>query len=185
MPLLVSLCLHCMRRLDSSEWRHTIAECVLQCEERSVGESRVLLLYQLGCKMAIPSMLIVWLLLGLVSITVLFLRGEATRAVCVQRSPFSGIQALPGKPGKDGVPGVPGPKGETGVNGSDGEQGLVGAPGLDGRNGSNGNPGAPGTIPDAVIEQLREHILEEMMRELKLICPGNRDVTCYLLQQNL
>ena len=83
------------------------------------------------------------LLLVLGSITVLFLGGEAAGAVCGQRSPFSTIQALPGKPGKNGAPGVPGPKGEAGVNGSD------------------GSPGPLGTIPDAVIEQLREDILQE------------------------
>ena len=128
------------------------------------------------------------LLLVLGSVTVLFLRGEAAGAVCGQRSPFSTIQALPGKPGKNGAPGVPGPKGETGMNGTDGEQGPlgpqgpvgpvglqgpVGPPGLDGRNGSDGIPGKPGTVPNAVIEQLREDILEELRRELNLICPGD------------
>ena len=62
------------------------------------------------------------------------------------------------------------------MNGTDGEQGPVGAPGLDGRNGSDGSPGPPGTVPDAVIEQLREDILEEVRRELKLICPGDREM---------
>ena len=116
------------------------------------------------------------LLLALGSITVLFLRGEAAGAVCGQRSPFPTIQALPGKPGKNGAPGVPGPKGEAGMNGTDGEQGPVGPPGLDGRNGSDGRPGPPGTVPDAVIEQLREGILEEVRRELNLICPGDREM---------
>ena len=78
------------------------------------------------------------LLLVLGTITVLILRGEAAGAVCGQRSPFSTIQALPGKPGKNGAPGLPGPKGEAGMNGTDGEQGPVGPqgrtgpPGLDG-----------------------------------------------------
>ena len=112
------------------------------------------------------------LLLVLGSITVLFLRGEAAGAVCGQRSPFSTIQALPGKPGKNGYPGVPGPKGEVGTSGTAGEQGPVGPqgpigpPGLDGRNGSDGRPGPPGTVPDAVIKQLREEILEEVMKLL-------------------
>ena len=189
-------------------------------------------------------------LLVLASVTVLFLRGEAAGAVCGQRSPFSTIQALPGKPGKNGAPGVPGPKGEAGMNGTDGEQGPqgpqgpvgsvgpkgiagmkgtngeqgiagmngtdgeqgpqgpqgpvgsvgpkgiagmkgtngeqgiagmngtdgeqgpvgpegpVGPPGLDGRNGSDGRPGPPGTVPDSVIEQLRQEILEEVMKLL-------------------
>ena len=114
--------------------------------------------------------------------SVLFLRGEAAEGVCGQRSPYLAIQALPGIPGQNGVPGVPGPKGEAGVNGTDGEQGPVGpqgpvgAPGLDGRNGSDGSPGPPGTVPDVVIEQLRESILEEVRRELKLICPGDRQM---------
>ena len=110
------------------------------------------------------------LLLVLGSITVLFLRGQAAGAVCGQRSPLSTFQALPGKPGKNGAPGVPGPKGEAGVNGTDGEQGPVGPQGPVGAPGSDGSPGPPGTVPDAVIEQLREDILEEVRRELKLIC---------------
>ena len=137
-------------------------------------------------------MLVVKLLLVLGSITILFLRGEAAGAVCGQRSPFPTIQALPGKPGKNGAPGAPGPKGEVGMNGTNGEQGPVGPqgpvglPGLDGRNGSDGHPGPPGTVPDAVIEQLREDILQEVRRELKLTCPGDRQyVPCYLLQGNL
>ena len=112
------------------------------------------------------------LLLVLGSITALFLRGEAAGAVCGQRSPFSTIQALPGKPGKNGAPGVPGPKGEAGVDGTEGKQGPlgpqgpIGPPGLDGRNGSDGRPGPPGTVPNAVIEQLRQEILEEVMKLL-------------------
>ena len=112
------------------------------------------------------------LLLVLGSITVLFLRGEAAGAVCGQRPPFSTIQALPGKPGKNGAPGAPGPKGEAGMNGTEGKQGPlgpqgpIGPPGLDGRNGSDGRPGPPGTVPDSVIEQLRQEILEEVMKLL-------------------
>ena len=45
---------------------------------------------------------------------------------------------------------------------------------MESRDQSSRCPGPPGTVPDAVIEQLREDILEEVMRELKLICPGNR-----------
>ena len=100
---------------------------------------------------------------------------HAAGAVCGQRSTYPTIQALPGKPGKNGAPGAPGPKGEPGVDGTDGEQGPVGpvgpqgpvgAPGSDGRTGSDGSPGPPGTVPDAVIEQLRADILEEVLKLL-------------------
>ena len=120
-------------------------------------------------------MFVAKLLLVLGSITVLSLRGEAAGAVCGQRSTYPTIQALPGKPGKNGAPGAPGPKGEPGVDGTDGEQGPVGpvgpqgpvgAPGSDGKNGSDGSPGPPGTVPDAVIEQLRADILEEVLKLL-------------------
>ena len=89
------------------------------------------------------------LLLVLGSITVLSLRGEAAGAFCGQRSPYPAILALPGKSGKNGATGAPGPKGEAGVDGS---------------------PGSPGTVPDAVIEQLRDEILEDV-RKL-LFCKG-------------
>ena len=101
------------------------------------------------------------LLLVLGSVTVLFLRGEAAGVVCGQQSPYAIIQALPGKPGKNGAPGAPGPKGEPGVDGPVGPQGPVGPHGSD------------GVVSDAVIEQLREDILEQLRRE---ICPGDRDV---------
>ena len=153
------------------------------CEKSELSEIQVDSggLLQLGLKPP-TTMFVFKNLLVLCSISALFLRGEAAEAVCGRRSPFTTIQALPGKPGKNGAPGVPGPKGEAGVNGTDGDQGPVGpqgpvgAPGLDGRNGSDGSPGPPGTVPDAVIEQLREGILEEVRRELKLICPGNREM---------
>ena len=54
--------------------------------------------------------------------------------------------------------------------------GTSGPPGLDGRNGSDGLPGPPGTVPDTMIEQLREDILEEVRRELNLTCPGDREM---------
>ena len=100
------------------------------------------------------------------------------------------VQCIPGLPGRDGQPGPPGPSGLNGHNGRDGtagppgpqgpaglngsngqqgmkgdrgEQGQVGAPGLDGRNGLDGTPGPPGTVPDAVIEQLREDILRQLL----------------------
>ena len=101
------------------------------------------------------------LLLVLGSITVLSLRREAAGAVCGQRFTYSSIQALPGKPGKNGAPGAPGPKGEPGVDGPVGPPGPVGPHGSD------------GVVSDAVIEQLREDILEQLRRE---ICPGDRDV---------
>ena len=69
------------------------------------------------------------LVLVLVSITVVFLRGEAAGAVCGQRSPFPTIQALPGNPGKNEAPGVPGPKGEVGVDGINGVDGAAGPKG--------------------------------------------------------
>ena len=104
-----------------------------------------------------------------------------------------GPSGLNGHNGRDGTAGPPGPQGPAGLNGSDGQQGPpgpqgpqgpmgeqgpvgpvgpqgpVGAPGLDGRNGSDGSPGLPGTVPDAVIEQLRADILEDMKL---LICKG-------------
>ena len=113
-------------------------------------------------------MVSVQLLLVLGSITVF--RGEAAGAVCGQRSPYAIIQALPGTPGRDGIPGTPGPKGEPGMNGTDGEQGPVGPIGPQG---PVGPQGPDGVVPDAVIEQLREDILEQLRRE---ICPGDRDV---------
>ena len=67
-----------------------------------------------------------------------------------------------------------------GMNGTDGEQGPMGLPGVDGRdgvdgrNGSDGSPGPPGTVPDDVIEQLKEEILDQLRRELNLTCPGDR-----------
>ena len=157
---------------------------------------------------ALPVMFAVKLLLVLGSITVLFLRGETTQAVCGKRSSIPTIQALPGKPGNNGAPGEPGLKGERGadgrngsdgapglqgpvgpvgpqgmmgMNGTDGEQGPMGLPGVDGRdgvdgrNGSDGSPGPPGTVPDAVIEQLKEEILDQLRRELNLTCPGDRE----------
>ena len=48
-------------------------------------------------------------------------------------------------------------------------------PGKPGKNGAPGVPGPPGTVPDAVIEQLREDILEDVGRGL-LICPGKREM---------
>ena len=145
-------------------------------------------------------MFAVKLLLVLGSITVLFLRGEATQAVCGKRASIPTIQALPGKPGNNGAPGEPGltgergadgrngsdgapglqgpvgPQGMMGMNGTDGEQGPMGLPGVDGRNGSDGSPGPPGTVPDAVIEQLKEEILDTVRSELlPLICPGTRE----------
>ena len=113
------------------------------------------------------------LLLALGSIIILSLRGEAAGAVCGQRSTYLTIQTLPGKPGKNGAPGKPGLKGEPGVDGTDGEQGPVGpigSPGSDSRNGSNGSPGPPGTVPEAVIEQLKVDILEEVLKLLP--CKG-------------
>ena len=90
-----------------------------------------------------------------------------------------GQQGPVGPVGPQGSVGPVGPQGIAGMNGTDGEQGPVGpvgpqgpvgAPGSDGRNGSDGSPGPPGTVPDAVIEQLRADILEEVLKLLP--CKG-------------
>ena len=108
-----------------------------------------------------------------------------------------------GYPGPDGDrgpighPGLAGPIGPRGYPGSDGVHGPQGPPGPPGPRGWQGTPGVsvvnltevqykqikeelsrespPGTVPDAVIEQLRAGILEQVRRELKLICPGGRE----------
>ena len=84
-----------------------------------------------------------------------------------------GPQGIAGMNGTDGEQGPVGPVGPQGAVGPVGPQGPVGAPGLDGRNGSDGSPGPPGTVPDAVIEQLREDILEQA-RKLA-ICIANSE----------
>ena len=71
---------------------------------------------------------------------------------------------LQGQLGPDGPQGPVGPVGPQGPVGPVGPQGPVGAPGLD------GSPGPPGTVPDAVIEQLRAGILEEVRKLLP--CKG-------------
>ena len=108
-----------------------------------------------------------------------------------------GPSGLNGHNGRDGTAGPPGPQGPAGLNGTDGqqgpsgpqgpqgatgEQGMKGDPGEQGPvgpvgpPGSNGSPGLPGTVTDAVIEQLREDILEEVRRELKMTCRGDREM---------
>ena len=82
----------------------------------------------------------------------------------------TGLNGSDGQQGPLGLPGPQGPMGEQGMKGDRGMQGQVGAPGLDGRNGSDGSPGPPGTVPDAVIEQLRKDILEEVLNLLP--CKG-------------
>ena len=97
-----------------------------------------------------------------------------------------GQQGVKGDPGPEGPHG---PRGERGVRGTRGEKGVkgeeggsqgpvgpVGPQGPVGAPGSDGSPGPPGTVPDAVIEQLRAGILEQVRRELKLICPGDREM---------
>ena len=140
----------------------------------------------------LPVMFAVKLLLVLGSITVLFLRGEATQAVCGKRSSISTIQALPGKPGNNGAPGEPGLKGERGadgrngsdgapglqgpvgpvgpqgmmgMNGTDGEQGPMGLPGVDcrdGVDGRNGSDGSPGP-PGTVPDAMIEQLRAEIL----------------------
>ena len=100
--------------------------------------------------------------------------------------PF-GPQGPVGPAGPQGSVGPVGPQGIAGMNGTHGEQGPVGpqgpvgAPGLDGRNGSDGSPGPPGTVPDAVIEQLKENILVEVLKLLpscKGIFRNNPSTSC-------
>ena len=99
--------------------------------------------------------------------------GRATFTVVGQQ----GVKGDPGPEGPHGPRGkrgIRGTRGEKGVKGEEGgpqgpvgpvgPQGPVGAPGL------NGSPGPPGTVPDAVIEQLRAGILEEVLKLLP--CKG-------------
>ena len=112
-----------------------------------------------------------------------------------------GVKGRKGSKGEEGVglpgdTGLPGPIGTRGYPGPDGVRGPQGPPGLPGPRGRTGSPGVsvvnltdaqykqikeelsrespPGTVSDAVIEKLRENILEEVRRELKLTCPGHR-----------
>lgn len=117
----------------------------------------------------------------------------------------SGPSGLNGHNGHDCSAGVPGPQGPAGLNGNDGEQGPpgqpgpqgpqgligprgvagnvgeTGPPGTDGRNGvdgvpgRNGTDGVPGNMSEAKIEQIKEVILEEVRRELNLICNGDSE----------
>ena len=85
----------------------------------------------------------------------------------------AGLNGRDGQQGPSGPQGPQGPMGEQGMKGDRGEQGPVGPVGPPG---SDGSPGPPGTVPDAVVEQLRADILEEVMRQLTLTCPGDREV---------
>ena len=149
--------------------------------------------------------LTVKLLVALIFFTVVYLTTEAadtcpvTTASCLPGLPGRdgkdgqpGRDGQSGRDGRDGPPGPPGgPKGENGVNGRDGEPGEVGPQGIPGMNGTDGEqgpvgPAGPqgpvgpqgpnGVVPDAVIEQLRDAILDEVRRELKSICPGDREM---------
>ena len=91
---------------------------------------------------------------------------QGTKLAAKQQESIDRIATRVCMNGTDGVQGPVGPVGPVGP------QGPVGAPGLDGRNGSDGSPGPPGTV----IEQLRDEILETVRRELKLICPGEREM---------
>ena len=97
----------------------------------------------------------------------------------------AGLNGSDGQQGPPGPQGLQGPMGEQGMKGDRGQQGQVGAPGLDGRNGSDGSPGPPGTVPDAVIEQLRADILEDIQK--LLICKGtsqtNPATSCKVIYQ--
>ena len=145
------------------------------------------------------------LLVALTCVTAVYLTTEAadtcpvTTASCLPGLPGRdgkdgqpGRDGQSGRDGRDGPPGPPGgPKGENGVNGRDGEPGEVGPQGIPGMNGTDGEqgpvgPAGPqgpvgpqgpdGVVPDAVIEQLRDAILDEVRRELTLTCPGDREV---------
>ena len=85
----------------------------------------------------------------------------------------AGSDGRDGQQGPSGPQGPQGPMGEQGMKGDRGEQGPVGPVGPPG---SDGSPGTPGMVPDAVIEQLRADILEDVMRQLTLTCPGDREV---------
>ena len=93
-----------------------------------------------------------------------------------------GTQGPPGLNGTNGQQGPPGPQGpqgpmgeqgmkgnpgEPGPAGSDGRNGVDGAPGTDG---TDGLPGPPGTLTDAVVDQLRREILEDVWKTL--LCKG-------------
>ena len=79
----------------------------------------------------------------------------------------AGLNGRDGQQGPSGPQGPQGPMGEQGMKGDRGEQGPVGPVGPPG---SDGSPGPPGTVLDAVIEQLRADILEDIQK--LLICKG-------------
>ena len=91
----------------------------------------------------------------------------------------AGLNGTDGQQGPPGPQGPQGPMGEQGMKGDHGEQGPAGSDGRDGvdgapgRNGTDGLPGPPGTISEAVIEQLREDILEDVWK--LLLCKGNSE----------
>ena len=88
----------------------------------------------------------------------------------------AGLNDTDGQQGPPGPQGPQGPIGEQGMKGDPGEQGPAGSDGRDGvdgapgRNGTDGLPGPPGTISEAVIEQLRADILEDVWK--LLLCKG-------------
>ena len=98
---------------------------------------------------------------------------------------LQGISGMNGTDGEQGPVGPVGPQGPVGPVGPQGPVGSVGPQGIAGLNGTHGEQGPvgpqgpigpqgpDGIVPDAVIEQLRTSILEQLRRE---ICPGDRDV---------
>ena len=85
----------------------------------------------------------------------------------------NGQQGPPGPQGPQGPVGEQGMKGnpgELGPAGSDGRDGVDGAPG---RDGTDGLPGPPGTLSDAVVEQWRREILEDVWK--LLLCKGTSE----------
>ena len=96
-----------------------------------------------------------------------------------------GLQGDTGLPGPIGPAGEPGPQGNPGPAGEPGRKGSPGPPGVSVVNLTEvqykqikeelSRECPPGTVPDAVIAQLRAGILEQVRRELTLICPGDRE----------
>lgn len=92
------------------------------------------------------------------------------------RDGVDGAPGPPGIPGKSGAVGVPGNPGEMGPVGPPGPAGKPGRNGTDGLPGAMGLPGSPGMVSNAVIEQLKRDILEEVRRELNLTCNGDNEI---------
>ena len=86
-----------------------------------------------------------------------------------------GPQGPVGRDGRDGADGSPGKDGIQGFQGPPGPAGVAGQPGANGTAGLPGPPGPPSTVSDDVIELMTKNILEEVRRELNLICNGDSE----------